>query len=198
MHLALALLIDTQRAAPSATHSVAGAGPELGWMATVVAILLVLILAVAYGVRRVVGGAWRARAARRSLSVLDVLPLGGRRQVVVVRCYDRTFALGLGDKEVSLVAELDTEFVAAQAAPKEGASSAPATPARAFAALIDRASQRLVRQRDGATGSAGAAVVDFVVDDPVPVPAPRPTRARAKPARAIASVEAALEREVVV
>ena len=43
----------------------------------------------------------------RSLSVLDVLPLGGKRRLAVVRCYDRTFVLGLGDREISAIAELD-------------------------------------------------------------------------------------------
>ena len=89
----------------------AGTGPDLSWLLTVVAILLATILGVAWAMRKVVAGAWRARASKRALRVVDVLPLGGRRQLAVVRCYDRTFALGLGDKEVALVAELDPDFV---------------------------------------------------------------------------------------
>ena len=38
----------------------------------------------------------RARACRWSTSIA----LGGKRQLAVVRCYDRTFALGLGEKDV--------------------------------------------------------------------------------------------------
>ena len=101
MHLAL-----NENAAP-----LVGQGPDLSWLLTVVAILLATILGVAWAMRKVVAGAWRARASKRALRVVDVLPLGGRRQLAIVRCYDRTFALGLGDKDVSLVAELDPDFV---------------------------------------------------------------------------------------
>ena len=65
------------------------------------------LLVLSVFVRRLTRGAWRSRAARRSLEMLDLLPLGGQRRVAVLRCYDRTFLVGLGDKEVSLLAELD-------------------------------------------------------------------------------------------
>lgn len=133
----LATLLAASEGTASATRPLAGAGPDLGWMATVVAIVLVCIVGAAFGVRKVVGGAWRVRAARRALRVVDVLPLGGRRQVVVVRCYDRTFALGLGEKEVSLVAELDTEFVAAESRAAVEAPVAASAKVAAPAARID-------------------------------------------------------------
>ena len=81
-------------------------GPDLQWFTTVVAVVVVVLLAVAWGLRKVLSGAWRARATRL-LRVVDVLPwaVAGSSPV---RCYDRT-SLGLGDKEVSLVAELDPE-----------------------------------------------------------------------------------------
>jgi len=83
------------------------------------------------------GGAWlfkrflaerlRARAAQRSLQVLDVLPLGGKQRLMVVRCYERSFLLGVGDKEVRSIAELEPAEapLAATSAP-----TAPARPAR--------------------------------------------------------------------
>lgn len=42
---------------------------------------------------------WSARASKRAL--------GSKQRLAVVRCYDRTFALGLGEKEIALIAELD-------------------------------------------------------------------------------------------
>jgi flagellar biogenesis protein FliO len=39
--------------------------------------------------------------------VVDVLPLGGRVRIAVVRCYDRTFLVGTGEKGVTLLSELD-------------------------------------------------------------------------------------------
>jgi len=70
-----------------------------------------------------VGGAVKGSASRRSLQVLDVLPLGGKQRVCVVRCYDRTFALGVGDKEVALIAEIDAAV--SIGAPKPAARMAP-------------------------------------------------------------------------
>lgn len=91
--------------------------------------------------RRAVTGSLRARASKRSLAVVDVLPLGGKRQLAVVRCYDRTFALGLGDKDVSLVAELDA--VAGQEAPGDEQQVEP------FERLLDVARNRLAQRRRG-------------------------------------------------
>jgi flagellar biogenesis protein FliO len=57
--------------------------------------------------KKLVAGAVRQRADKRSLQVMDLMPLGGKQRLAVVRCYDRTFALGLGEKEIALIAELD-------------------------------------------------------------------------------------------
>jgi flagellar biogenesis protein FliO len=103
-----------------------------------------VIVAMAWAFRRSVARFWRARAAARSLQVLDVLPLGGKRQLTVVRCYDRTFVLGLGERDVSLVAEIDPVSVEAT----------PAEPPPDFDDLIERAHQRL--RRDPVATSRGA------------------------------------------
>lgn len=84
-----------------------GVDLDLGQYLFVCGFLILLIIGLAWTFRRFVGRAWKSKASQRSLAVLDVLPLGGRAKLCVVRCYDRTFALGLGEKEVSLVAELD-------------------------------------------------------------------------------------------
>jgi len=82
-------------------------GPDLTRYVLVCAALLLALGGLAWLLRRMVGGAVKSGAGRRSLQVLDVLPLGGKQRVCVVRCYDRTFALGVGDKEVGLIAEID-------------------------------------------------------------------------------------------
>ncbi len=77
----------------------------------------------AFFFKKLVAGSLRAKAAKRSLQIVDVLPLGGKHKLAVVRCYDRTFALGLGEREVSLIAELDpihAEAPAPRAASAEG------------------------------------------------------------------------------
>jgi flagellar biogenesis protein FliO len=82
-------------------------GPDLTRYLVVCFGLLALVAALAWGFRRLVGNALRTRAAQRSLQVIDLLPLGGKQRLAVVRCYDRTFLLGLGEKELSSIAELD-------------------------------------------------------------------------------------------
>jgi len=84
-------------------------GTDLTRYLVVCGSLIVLTGGLAWAFKRLVAGSLRARAARRSLQVIDVLPLGGKRQLSVVRCYDRTLVLGLGEREVRLVCELDAE-----------------------------------------------------------------------------------------
>jgi flagellar biosynthetic protein FliO len=92
-------------------------GPDLTRYLIVCAATIAALLVLAWLFRRFVAGHLRARAAKRSLRVLDVLPLSGRQRLVVVRCYDRSFLLGLGDREVRAIAELDAPELAAEAAP---------------------------------------------------------------------------------
>lgn len=93
-------------ATPSSSPAGAG-GPDMTRYLLVCALLLGLIGLAAWLFKRFIGSTVRAKAAKRSLQIVDVLPLGGKQRMCVVRCYDRTFALGLGDKEVALIAELD-------------------------------------------------------------------------------------------
>lgn len=104
-------------------------GPDMTRYVVVCALLLGAIGLAAYLFRRFVASAVKTRAAKRSLQVVDMLPLGGKQRLCVVRCYDRTFALGLGDKEVSLIAEIDAAGAG---------ESVPSTP---FSALLRREQQ---------------------------------------------------------
>lgn len=96
-------------------------GPDLTRYLVVCGFLIAGILGLAWGFRRLFAGSLRARAGKRHLAVLDVLPLGKGRQISVVRCFDRTFALGLGEKHVSLIAELDAIVGEEQVRGQEGA-----------------------------------------------------------------------------
>ena len=88
-------------------------GPDLTrYFAVLGGVALVLIL-LALGLKRLVANqTFGIGRNRKGMQVVEVLSLGARRQMAVVRCYDRTFALGLGEKQVSLIAELDAEMVA--------------------------------------------------------------------------------------
>jgi len=111
-------------------------GPDLTRYLAVCAAAIVALLSLAWVFKRYLAGHLKARAAKRSLQVLDVLPLSGKQKLVVVRCYDRSFLLGLGEKEVRSIAELDL------AAEPRGSLSAsaelalePAAPPRATSEL---------------------------------------------------------------
>lgn len=106
--------------------------------------LVALILALGWAAKRFLAGNLRMRAQERSMKVVDVLPLGGKRQLAVVRCYDRTFVLGLGERDVTLVTELDPdEDVEGVLAPPaaQAKQTTPAQPA-AFGQWIQRALKR--------------------------------------------------------
>jgi len=108
------------------------AGPDLTRYFLVCGLLIAGLLAIAWVFRRFVAGHLRVRAAKRSLQVLDVLPLAGKQKLVVVRCYDRSFLLGLGEKEVRSIAELDLEpRPSSLSDPRVPPTEAPAEPAPA-------------------------------------------------------------------
>jgi flagellar biosynthetic protein FliO len=125
MRLATVLVTEAGRAT----------GPDLTRYLVVCVASIAALLGLAWLLRRTVGGRFRARAARRSLQVLDVLPLAGKQKLVVVRCYDRSFLIGTGEKEVRMLAELD-------AAPRTGdeivpSEARPPGTARAFGAALE-------------------------------------------------------------
>lgn len=112
------------------------AGPDLTQYFAVCVGLIALIVIGGFAFKRLFARALTSRAARRSLQIIDVLPLGGKQRLAVVRCYDRSFIVGLGDKELCLVAELD-----AQANPELG----PAAVEPLATAADQNAFQRLLR-----------------------------------------------------
>ena len=97
MRIALVLVPEVGRAT----------GPDLTRYFVVCAGSLVVLVVLAWVFRRFLAERLKVRAAKRSLQVLDVLPLSGKQKLVVVRCYDRSFLLGVGEKEVRAIAELD-------------------------------------------------------------------------------------------
>ena len=101
-------------------QSAANTGPDLTRYFVVCGVLLGAITLLAWGFKKLIAGNLSARAAKRNLQVLDVLPMGGKQKLAVVRCYDRAFLVGLGDKEISPISELDG--VLAEDTPTEAAA----------------------------------------------------------------------------
>ena len=120
------------------TAQLGSPGVDLTRYLVVVGVLLAALAGAGLLLRRVVSGTVKSRASKRSLALVDVLSLGGKRQLAIVRCYDRTFALGLGDKDVSLVAELDA-VIGEELDPK----------VEPFERLLDVAKTRLALRRRG-------------------------------------------------
>ena len=107
-------------------------GPDLTRYFVVCGGLLLLVAVLGFGFRRLIGRTLTTRAAQRSLKVIDVLPLGGKQKLAVVRCYDRTFLIGVGEKEVSPVAELDAAIGPERETPPTRADL------HSFAQVLDR------------------------------------------------------------
>jgi flagellar protein FliO/FliZ len=138
---------------PAAADLGGTSGPDLTRYLLVCGCLLVLVALLAFGFRRLVGRTLATRAARRSLQVVDVLPLGGKQRLAVVRCYDRTFLLGLGDKELASIAELDRADV-----PEREVAPARAD-LHAFAQVLDKL-RHGVRPGPRAANAARATIGD--------------------------------------
>jgi flagellar biosynthetic protein FliO len=102
----------------------AASGPDLTRYLVVCAGCIAALLALAWAFRRYVASHLARRAKLRSLQVVDVLPLGGKQKLVVVRCYERSFLLGLGEKEVRAIAELDGPVGRPDVAPSDGGARA--------------------------------------------------------------------------
>ena len=124
---------------PAVPEAVTAQGPDLTRYFLVCAGVLLLVVVLAWLFRRFVAESMRRRAAKRSLSVTDVLPLGGRQKLIVVRCYDRSFLLGLGDKEITSVAELDCEETVAPARPDPARPDAEPGPSEPFPVRLAQA-----------------------------------------------------------
>jgi flagellar biogenesis protein FliO len=104
------------------------AAPDLTRYLLVCGSAIAVLIGALWVFRRFVAERIRARAAKRSLQVVDVLPLSSKHKLVVVRCYDRTFLLGLGEKEVRSIAELEpAEARAPQPAAAPGSAAAGPT-----------------------------------------------------------------------
>lgn len=130
-------------------------GPDMTRYLVVCGGLLVLVLLLGVGFRKLISKTMQVRAAQRSMQVMDMLPLGNKQRLCVVRCYDRTFVIGLGDKEMTSIAELDPVIAPAR----------EAAPNRADLLTFSRMLERL--RGKSATGEAAASV---------PAPAPEPTK----------------------
>jgi flagellar biogenesis protein FliO len=120
--------------ATNATRLGAPAGPDLTRYFAVLIVLVLAILGLAVGFKKLFARTLRTRAAQRQLAIVDLLPLGGKQRLAIVRCYDRTFALGLGDKEVALISEIDPVNTEGR-----GEVAPPRAERAGFAQLLSRA-----------------------------------------------------------
>ena len=132
-YLPLRVLEETVR---PATDS--GSGLDIAQYLLISAAMVVAIGALGWFLQRTIAGSVLSRAEKRSLRIVDVLPMGGKRKLAVVKIYDRTFVVGLGDKELSLISELDGEIPErSELAPKRNKTKGVGI-ARAFEVIRSR------------------------------------------------------------
>lgn len=104
---------------PAAASSVWG---ELLGIVLPLALIILVLLAVSYFVRRHFGLTGRDTP----LSIVQILPVGPRERIVLVKSRaGRLFAVGVSGQSVTLITNLDpSDLVAADAPPSESASEA--------------------------------------------------------------------------
>jgi flagellar biogenesis protein FliO len=150
-------------------------GPDLLRYVLVCGFLILLIVALGWGFKRLSAGSLRGRAGRRALQTLDVLPLGGRAKVAVVRCYDKSYLIGIGDKEIRLLDALDAAETETDEAPELSALNAVGRTAGGFLAAL-KARVGEVPERKPARPAAAASAVHAAASVLRP---PRPAQAAA-------------------
>jgi flagellar biogenesis protein FliO len=137
MSIPTLLLLPAVRALEG-TADTAANGPDLTRYMLISAGMILAVGALGWVLQRKVAGSVRLRAAKRSLRIVDVLPMGGKKRVAVVRVYDRTFVLGVGEKEISVVSELEPGAVDRDELTPKAAAPVLSGLGRAFEAIRAR------------------------------------------------------------
>jgi len=131
-------------------------GPDLTLYLLTCVLVIAGICGLGWLLRQFLARTVQARAAKRSLQVVDVLPLGGKQKLAVVRCYDRSFLLGLGEKEVRSIAELDVEALQPAADQPAEAEAKTIHPVRSLEDFEE--ALRQTREQERAVEAPAAAV----------------------------------------
>ncbi len=75
-------------------------------LVAVTGIIAGLIYLTAYGMRRYMGRSRGTAAGSTSMEVLETLPLGNRRFLLITRVGERVILLGAGDQGINMITEL--------------------------------------------------------------------------------------------
>lgn len=120
--LAAGVALPARAAVPAAGGTGAVAVDVIAVLVPVLLVIAVLVALLFYARRR-----YRLTGSSAALSVVQILPVGPRERVVVVRTRnDRYLAVGVGAQTLSLIAELDPRDVALDP-PSSSIDGAPGT-----------------------------------------------------------------------
>ena len=108
----------------------------LGGMLTAVGTLciVVLIIYLSYVAARLVAKGSARSGHSQYMRIVDQMPVGQGRSVSVIQVGDRYFLLGIAEKEIGMLAELEEEGLI----PLQIEGSGPQAPAADFKDLMDR------------------------------------------------------------
>jgi flagellar biogenesis protein FliO len=130
-------VFDTAIAVPTPVLAFAAEGLDMSRYLFACLVVIGLLCLGAFALARLKNSSIVQRAKKRSLRVIDVLPLGRKQRLCVVRAYDRTFVLGVGEREVALVAEIDQDDdLSAEALVQAERDADAAKAPGSFAALV--------------------------------------------------------------
>lgn len=131
------------------TATASDPGLDLTQYLLISAAMIVAIGGLGWFFQKTIAGSVLSRAEKRSLRIVDVLPMGGKRKLAVVKIYDRTFVVGLGDKELSLISELDGEIPERSELAPKGSMIKGVGLARAFEAIRSRVGEGIPKPQPG-------------------------------------------------
>lgn len=171
-----ALPVQAVAKAATAAPAADGLQSSLTQAGIAVALLIGVIGLCGYGFKKLMQRTLVSRAERRSLTLVDVLPLGGKQKICVLRCYDRTFLVGVGEGDVSTLAELDSEIGRKEAPlavePDQKEAFLEVLSAEQRKAVLARAQEEVAR-RENDRRAALLAAVHSAEQDEILEPQPR-------------------------
>jgi flagellar biogenesis protein FliO len=159
-------VFDTAITVPTPVLAFAAEGLDMSRYLFACLVVIGLLCLGAFALARLKNSSIVQRAKKRSLRVIDVLPLGRKQRLCVVRAYDRTFVLGVGEREVALVAEIDQDDdLSAEALVQAERDADAAKAPGSFAALVQSFAGAALQRRPAP--AAVAAPIEAPVAAPV-------------------------------
>jgi flagellar protein FliO/FliZ len=114
---------------------------EIGWQLLKTAVMLGIVLALVWWSIRFVGGRTGLHGRGRLLRVIEAVPLGKDRSILLVQTGGRIYLVGATGEQICLLDQIEDPALAGLIAERDGEGLASAT--QPFTTLLAEAGQRV-------------------------------------------------------